>query len=301
MQSVLNQYGNINHFNYSATPTNDIFAKLRPLYKLFDQPLRNINNLDWSFASYEYALSQGSRLLLMGGGGNGSISWPGRSFRDRLSAYRSALSLFYKPSRLYNYFFAKLNTDILNSSEGKKYLRRRGIIFKVQEVMLSSQLTAPLKASLYAVQLWYGVRRLDPTQDLNLTVFCYNLPQWVYYKGKQTLQRRLLVREGLQDLLPTAITSNPYRGEQAADWYLHYNIHQQTWQQQLQELHPQAKTLLWQYYDQDKIMNLFQQYPRIDSPPNQSITDTVCHTLWRCMSAAFYLDYFYRFYQREIC
>ena len=156
--------------------------------------------------------------------------------------------------------------------------------------MLSGRLNAPLRASVYPLQLWHGVRRLDPTLDLKLAIFCYNVPQWVYRQGKQPLQQRLLTREGLGTLLPDAIAQNPYRGEQGADWYLHYNLHAERWRDQLLALTEEARLILWQCYDQKKTMALFDTYPRLNHPPNREITRELCFYLLRCLSVGFYLN-----------
>jgi hypothetical protein len=265
IEALLEQHPNIQHRIYSAKPTTNIFEKLKPLQRCFDQPLRNINNLDWTLACYEHVLAQQGRVLLIGAGGNGTISWEGQSRSEAL-----------------NDFYLSVKAKVLR--------RRRHWIRNLHETMLSGQLTAPLRASVYALQLWYGVRRLDPTQDLDLAVFCYNIPQWVYRKGKQPLQRRLLTREGLRNLLPTAIAQNPYRGEQGADWYLHYNLHRQLWRDQLNSLPPASQKILWQSYCRQKIMALFDDYPFLDQPPDRKTTHDLCIQLLRCLSAGYYLS-----------
>lgn len=199
IEKLLAEYPNIQHIIYTADPKADIFTKLKLLQRCFDQPLRNINNLDWTIACYEQVLAQGGRVLLIGAGGNGTISWAGESIFDSLRSFAAML-------------------------KAKVLLRPQRWSYNLHETMLSGCLTAPLRSSVYALQLWYGVRRFDPTQDLDLTVFCYNVPQWVYRSGREPLQQRLLTREGLSNLLPDAITQNPYRGEQGADWYLQYNL-----------------------------------------------------------------------------
>jgi hypothetical protein len=124
---------------------------------------------------------------------------------------------------------------------------------------------------------------------LDLSVFCYNVPQWIYRQGKQPLQQRLLTREGLGKLLPAAITQNPYRGEQGADWYLHYNLHRERWRDQLLALTEEAQTILWQCYDRQKIMCLFDIYPFLNQPPDRQSTRDLCFYLLRCLSVGYYL------------
>lgn len=255
IKAVLARYPNIHHIPYFANRSTDIFEKLKPIQHCFDQPLRNMNNIDWTIACYERVLAQQGRLLLIGAGGNGTISWSGNSTREILSAL----------------------------------LRHRQWTYHLHETMLSGHLTAPLRATVYAFQLWYGVRRLDPTQELALTIFCYNVPQWVYRSGNHPLQQRLLVREGLRTLLPETITQNPYRGEQGADWYLHYNLHAKQWRNQLITLTPQEQVLLWQSYDCQEIMRLFDAYPYLNKQPDRKITHELAHQLLRCLSMGFYL------------
>ncbi len=265
IEALLAQYPNIQHTVYTATPSTDIFETLKPLQRCFDQPLRNINNLDWTLACYEEVLSQQGRVLLIGAAGNGTISWTGSSRTETLYTLCAAL-------------------------KATALLRRHRWIRNRHETMLSGRLNTPLRASVYPLQLWYGVRRLDPTQDLDLAIFCYNVPQWVYRQGKQPLRQRLLTREGLGTLLPETITKNPYRGEQGADWYLHYNLHRERWRAQLLALTQPTQAILWQCYDYQKIMTLFELYPFLNQPPDHKITRDLCLYLLRCLSAGFYLN-----------
>lgn len=265
IEKLLAQYPNIEHVVYRANPSVDIFDKLKLLQRCFDQPLRNINNLDWSLASYEQVLTRRGRVLLIGAGGNGTISWAGSSKLETLRIFCSVM-------------------------KAKLLLRRYRWIRNMHEAMVFGCLTAPLRASVYVFQLWYGVRRLDPTQELDLTVFCYNVPQWVYRRGNAPLEQRLLAREGLSYLLPEAIAQNPYRGEQGADWYLHYNLHREKWCEQLAMLTPKAQAVLWKSYEREKIMALFEQYPSINQAPDRVITHKLCLQLLRCLSAGAYLS-----------
>ncbi len=265
IDELLIKYPNIQHTIYTANPSTNIFEKLKPLQLCFDRPLRNINNIDWTIGCYEHVLAQQGRILLIGAGGNSTISWDGVAILESLKTLYIALKakLLFRPYRF---------------------------IPNLHKAMLSGQLTAPLRASIYVLQLWYGVRRLDPTQELDLTIFCYNVPNFIYRSGNNTLQKRLLVREGLNSILPDAITKNPYRGEQGADWYLHYNQHCQNWRDKLLGLTESAQAILWKSYDRKKIMDLFDEYHYLDQPPDRKVTRDLCNQLFRCLSAGFYLS-----------
>ena len=132
---------------------------------------------------------------------------------------------------------------------------------------------------------------LDPTSDIKIVEFCHNLPQWVYFKGKSTLERRLLVREGLAGIVPEEIRLNPYRGEQAADAYLQYNQQRLKWREKiLQITNKKADHLLWQLYDKQKILGLFEKYQQISAPDDEVELQVYCN-LSRCLSLGFYLDF----------
>lgn len=290
VQTLLDRYPNIKHFAYMAEPDADIFSKLKALHHYTDQPIRNIANFEWIMGGYEYVRSQGGRTLLTGQAGNGSISWAGSSRLDSVRRLYHALKIMIRPANLYGGFFRVLNPQLLNSTQGKKLLRQRGIILNPHKHLLSGEASAPLIASAYAIQLWHGVRVLDPTRDLALTQFCYHVPQRIYRKGKKTLQRRLLVREGLSDLLPEDIALNPYRGEQAADAYLQYNTHQHTWKKTLLNLDPDVKKILWNAYNESTMMNFFHTYPKIEITTVDEKILATYNNLMRCMGIGFYLN-----------
>ena len=158
----------------------------------------------------------------------------------------------------------------------------------MQKTLLQGYMAAPRYSAIRPVHLFYGIEQLDPTNDRRLVEFCFNIPQWVYYKGMSVLERRLLVREGLEGIVPEEVRMNPYRGEQAADWYLQFNYHYQHWRQQLLDA-TQGKQdhFLWKMFDREKIFELFQ--PVIHA--HQKHGWLVSHILMRCMSLSFYMDY----------
>lgn len=295
VQTLLERYPNIKHCTYIAAPETDIFAQLKTFHPHLDQPIRNVQNLDWIIASYKYALSQGGRILLTGQAGNSSISWAGSSRLNSIRRLYHMLKIIFKPKSLYGGFFNILNSPVLNSFQSKKLLRKHGIILNLHKHCLSGKSAAPLISTAYALQLWYGVRILDPTRDLALTQFCYNIPQNIYCKSKKILQKRLLVREGLCDLLPEEIRLNPYRGEQAADAYLQYNVHQKAWENTLLHLKHETKQILWHAYGQKTMMNFFQKHTTINITENEKILAQYAH-LMRCISIGLYLN---DFTQRE--
>lgn len=106
-----------------------------------------------------------------------------------------------------------------------------------------------------SIYLWFGVEVIDPTSNLDLVQFCYDLPEWVYHGGNKyfeirrlpKLKRRLLVRDALEGLVPPEIRHNPYRGEQAADWYYQFNKYGHAWGRLLADI-AEKHPLIWEIY-----------------------------------------------------
>ena len=288
VESVLMMYPNIIHHQHYSKTNENIYQELDLLNQYIDQPIRNVANIEWILSSYKFAANNDSRVILTGASGNATISWTGESFRNKLGKIRSYLKLKLKPSSTFNNFFTYANHEVLQSKAGQQLMFNRGFILDTQVYMLTKSSTA-LKSTAYALQLWYGIRNLDPTIDKELTEFCYSLPQSVFYKNNNAMNRRLLVREGLRDILPTTIMQSITRGEQAADFYLSYNIYRQEWQDRLNNLKPATQTIIWKYFDKNKMLDFFKQYPQIPDKPDNKIT-TQLMILSRCISFACYLD-----------
>lgn len=285
VQTVLDQYPTIQHHVYMGQPDTDMFEVLSQFYEFVDQPTRNVSNFDWIIASLEWTRLQDGRVLLVGQKGNGSLSWTGQSKLNLLRQVCGNVRDWMRPCHLFNGYFDNHNAAFLKTDEAQVILRKRGIIWDKHYWMLSQSSSASRQTSVAPISFWYGVQKMDPTNDVKLIEFCYNVPQWVYQSGRENQNRRLLVREGLAGIVPEAVRLNTERGEQAADWYLQYNAHYEKWRDQLAAISPQS--LLWQLYDRDKMMALFEPVEALDN----GVVMARCHNLMRCISLGFYLEY----------
>lgn len=290
VESVLKMYPNITHHQHYSEINKDIYQELDILNSYIDQPIRNVANTEWILSSYQFATKNNSKVILTGASGNATISWTGESLRNKFGKIRSFLKLKLKPTSAFSNFFTYANHDILQSKTVQQLIFNRGFNSDVQAYMLTGPSNA-LKSTAYVLQLWYGIRNLDPTIDKELVEFCYSLPQWMFYKNNKTINRRLLVREGLKDILPNTITESIARGEQASDFYLSYNTHNQEWLNRLSKLKPATQAIIWRYFNKDKMLGFFKEYPQIPDKPNNEIT-TELMVLSRCLSFAYYLDKF---------
>ncbi|TXI91776.1 MAG: hypothetical protein E6Q33_09225 [Neisseriales bacterium] len=288
VKSVLKMYPTIAHYQHYSEINKDIYLELDILNSYIDQPIRNVANIEWILSSYQFATKNNSKVILTGASGNATISWTGESLRNKLGKIRSFLKLKLKPTNAFSNFFTYANHDVLQSRTGQQLIFNRGFISDSQAYMLTGPSNA-LKSTAYALQLWYGTKSLDPTTDKYLVEFCHSLPQWVFYTDNKTINRRLLIRESLRDILPTTITQSIARGEQASDFYLSYNMHQQQWLDRLNNLKPATQAIIWKYFNKDKMLGFFKQYPQIPDKPDNGIT-TKLMVLSRCLSFAFYLD-----------
>lgn len=291
VQSVLQQYSNIEHEVYTTSSNMKIYETLAALYPYLDQPIRNVFNFDWISHSLEYARHNNSRVMLMGQHGNAGFSWAGVTLKNRLGVIYHALRQKIFQHNVFAEYYQYTHPHVLNSAFGTQRIQKRTSLFNRRYRMLSGVLNAPLFSTMHAMSLWHGVELMDPTRDLALIHFCYYLPEWVHYSGNTVLQKRLQVREGLSGLVPEAILQNPYRGEQGADWYLQYNCDAEQWQNDIQNIAPEAQDILWQCYDQSKIMALFDEFSRPIQRADDKSTLAIGFMLTRCLSSGFFLNY----------
>lgn len=288
VKAICARYSNIKHHAYISESALDPFEQLAMFYPWIDQPFRNISNLDWIQASYQYARHHRANILLTGAKGNATISWKGQPFYQHPRRILSACKNWAMPQKIFNQYFSYHADDFLRMPNAVSILRQRGVKFNIHAEMVSGRQMAPRMTSIFPLQFYYGIRSLDPTNHFKINNFCYGVPQWVYMKKSGDItKQRLLAREGLMNILPNCVRFNPYRGEQAADWFLQYNTHAQKWKNFLLY---QAPDELWRYYDKARIKRLFDQYGHISQPSHDNVK-YIGLVLMRCLSLAYFMDY----------
>lgn len=291
VQKLLDRYSNIQHFMYLSPANLNIFQILQEYYPFVDQPCRNVSNMSWVLASHTYAREQGGRVLLTGSRGNSTVSWSSYSWKRWLLHWKQSMSTLIKPQGIYNNYYQYHSKSFLRSSQAKQILRQNTVSFWPHFSQLSSLKNALSKSTYYPISLRNGVVSLDPTIDLDVVEFCYNAPDWIYRDGHGVLNNRLLIRRGLSYILPDEITNNLSRGEQAADWFFHYNEHAALWHDQVQSLSEDTKIILHRYYDEQEYRNL-QKNVHLPLKGNDSQTRSMLDlSLMRYMSSAFFLNY----------
>ena len=290
VQKILERYPHVKHFSYTAKEPYDFFERFNFLRDLIDQPIRNVANFDWLIGAAEYACHRDSRVLLHAQTGNATISWHGMMLYQNLKNFYVALKNFLLPTHWFKVFSSCINKSFFYSSAAKKILRERFVYLDKQYALIRGLRPSARASSVLAVYFWYGITPVDPTQDLEIVKFCYSLPQEMFCKGRKILEKRLLVREALAKFLPLEICQNTYRGEQGADWYLHYNEHHKKWFETIN--HFPHTHFLWDYYDRENVLAIPKRFPApILSVDSNIFNDINCHYL-RCLSAIHFINSF---------
>jgi hypothetical protein len=291
VDSVLKQYPNISHFVFRTDPVGDALKELSVFDSLSDFPVRNSANYHWILGAYRHALDAGARVMLTGDAGNATISWWGTTLRMRASWTYECLKSRMRPERvLHGRQRRMLHPGFTHTPLIRKALRRDWVTMDWYYWQLGQESRTAFNSTLRHPALWHGVEYLDPTNDVRVAEFCYNLPQWVFRRGNHTVETRLLVREALADEVPEAVRLNNFRGEQAADGYLHYNAHRDSWKRKLLDLSPEAADILWRGYDREAVLRLLDQYLHVESHELASYMD-LCLILMPLLSSAFFLDH----------
>jgi asparagine synthase (glutamine-hydrolysing) len=191
--------------------------------------------------------------------------------------------------RLFGGQFRFHNPELLQSARARKIVRSAWTALDWHYWLLAQETrTAYFSGALHPA-LWHGLEYLDPTGDIGIIEFCYNAPQWIFMRGPRAIERRLLVREALAELVPKEVRDNVFRGEQAADWHLQYNANREKWRQRLLRLPARSAGILWSCYDREAILGLFDKYPVIESPNSENVGE-VGRILMSALCLAFFLE-----------
>ncbi|HHT9952338.1 TPA: asparagine synthetase B family protein [Legionella pneumophila] len=294
VQSACRYYDNIETIVYQSSEDMSIFDRLQLFYPYLDQPFKAVFNMEWILAGLEMAAAKNCRILLNGEQGNGSISWKGVTLGNYLNQRVKFTRHFLK-------YHMKLGKQFIKS--GSLNLKRNRLhihemkknFLEPHYSLLRGKNRLETRSYMRSIYLWYGVEVIDPTSNLELVQFCYDLPEWVHHGGKKNfeirrlpkLKRRLLVRDALEGLVPAEIRYNPYRGEQAADWYYQFNKYGHVWEVLLTDI-AEKNPIIWEIYPKKYLLDLFANHPI--SPQSRNFQDVNMH-LVPALSTAFFINY----------
>ncbi len=259
MEAFTKKYRNVTH-HYISTQTFHSYSLQFQAW--MDQPAINPTNMPWLVDCAMRARNMDIFTILTGQGGNMTISWPLHpiveptwSLRGMLSSIKQRGKLLVNPNpwREYcavhpelarktnlNHYFMKEEKSIYDADPRAYYFNHNMMDFAASIYM-------PMRCLL-------GVNHFDPTLDVRIVEFCLRAPLTVFQDEQRS---RLLVREGLKDLLPNTIRDRTIRGMQAADWYMEFEKNKRTFHDYL---------TLWQknhiseYLDIKSLLQLLKQW-----------------------------------------
>lgn len=240
MEAFSKYHPNTDHY-YIKTQAQEV-AFSSQFQPWLDQPAINPTNMPWLMDCVLKAHELGIRTLLTGQAGNVTISWPTFPFVKPRWSLRGTLSTIKQTclSKTQAYpwsSFSAVHSELAKATnlryhylkEDSKYESddSRGYYFDNNMADYSATIQMPMR-------FLYHVDHFDPTLDRRIVEFCLRTPFHVFQEGNRS---RLLVREGLRDMLPELICKRTERGMQSADWYMlfeqnkaQYHDYLQTWQ-----------------------------------------------------------------------
>lgn len=285
VQEILSNHTNIKHISYCSNPEENVYTAMSRFQHGFDQPFRAVANFDWLHGHVNCASQNLSRIIVTGQSGNGTVSWPGVSLRQRISSINKRLFSPRAQAHL-----TDINPAFLRSKRARETLANQKRNLHTQNHALTRVTMSSVLPTIYAIDVFYGIERLDPCGTLPIVNFCYNVPQWVYKRSNKVLGKRLLVREGLEGIVPSCVRFNHWRGEQAPDWIYQYNYHNQQWKKQVDGLSQDTKSILWHIYDKQYIEKLLHSNCYI-AAPSKELVRSIRIQMMRFLSAAFFLEF----------
>ena len=291
VQEILNQHSNFKHFQYFSNPSSDIFELFKSLWPMLDAPIRNVFNIDWCLnAPITSSKNNNTRVTLNGLMGNYTISHYGYSLRSKLSHLKENLKILRNPIKWYETSYFEIKFLYWNK-------KRKNIIWKAhhnrsrrKELLDLINNNSPLLQN--HLDLYSGSENFCPSLDLNILLYCYHSPEWLFHGRRKSLKEstsyiketRSLIRNSLIGSVPQSVLENTFFGEQAADWYLQYDQHRKPWHQKLNvclNQHPKFKSL----YDIKALEKIYDENIKT-SKNNESISSI----LIQAMSNTFYYN-----------
>gem|GEM_PF-6474918 len=230
--SLARMYPNIVHKRVSDGPYT-VMSGIEKALEAHGQPVHAVINAHWIFNNMRVAKDDGCTSMLNGQSGNFTISWPAGRFEKRW--YKRNLSKIYGnyvPEFIQRERYRHLeqgNSDLLYSNTNKKlhtyiqeverlkeqeYLWRKKATLKEKQVNDLNFGKSMIGQLIFENAFSLGINSFDPTIDPDVMHFCLSLPDEFYQNNTAS---RLLIRKGLQNILPIEILEQKTRGLQSAD------------------------------------------------------------------------------------
>lgn len=277
MEAVKKKYDNVS-LNFIHDNTKRLFEYCDQLHPWLDVPTFNPSNMLWILMCAEEAERQGIHTIMTGQIGNFTISWGGpaakkvsfpRRINRHLRRYHQSWfewtmgrrtnkpwghisAIHEKLSRQTNLLPRYKEKNLSNASSHADDIRV--LLFKRGLLMIGSGLHT-------AIRCVYDVEHWDPTADKRIVEFCLRIPYDIFQQGKRS---RLLVRDGLREIVPQMICDRTTQGMQSADWYKKLDRQKSEIQQILKSW---GNTLIADYIDVEQLLKKLKdwEYERVST------------------------------------
>ncbi|PID93226.1 MAG: hypothetical protein CSA96_00340 [Bacteroidetes bacterium] len=198
-----------------------VLESLRSTVKIYGEPVYGASNQFWVQAMHSAMVESGCGTMFTGQGGNFGLSWPPPEWAGKDLPGR--LRLIGRMSRKQKHELAYLTPAFMEGIVPDFQLidTWRPALHAMQPSLLRNSIAYTGFLQKQA-SLFHGLQVTDPTVDRDLLELYLSLPWRAYHRPDGS---RLLVRQGLGDLLPPAVLNSVRRGVQAAD--IQYRVAQE--------------------------------------------------------------------------
>ncbi len=233
---LVKRYSNIDHHIIQSRETNPVDSLKRQV-KNSGRPLRAAANFYWIDAIINQAKKYDCDVLLIGQGGNNTISWtPGKipvnpaEFQKFFSSvsvqgylsYTKRVFLRWIKTKKSNWVNGNERHSLVNTLLNKEFqksdlllaFKKKAIFKKTATHAEAAEAHINLMDIWYHIGFWSGIEVRDPTIDKALMKLLMSLPENMYFRDG--LDRRV-IRIGMEGILPDKIRLNKRRGQQSSD------------------------------------------------------------------------------------
>jgi len=230
--SLARMYPNIVHKRVSDGPYT-VMSGIEKALEAHGQPVHAVINAHWIFNILDLAQKDGCTVTMNGQHGNYSISWPPwrmnqSILKKKIKAlyYRYSIDFFDRVIYLYHHYERlkliknltsyNLHQIIDEIENEKKDNYRKYQTMSMKEKQVGSYFFESSVTGLQLAENAFNtaLNIFDPTMDIDLIEFCLSLPDHFYFNQDNS---RLLVKQGLKQIIPINILEQTKRGRQNAD------------------------------------------------------------------------------------
>jgi len=275
-----------------------VMETIRRSARIHNAPTHAAGNMFWIYELLARAKEQGFDALMTGQGGNGSISWDGRTpslknlWRKRAwrtmagellarvapGLYEAVLGLRQGPepwskySAIHPDFVRRIRLDELMRAAGHDpHFRFRRITPRERRLRLIRPGAALLPALWAEISEEFGLWVTDPTRDRAVVEYCWSVPEWIW-QGPNN-EGRWLIREAMRGLLPPMVRDNQRRGVQTADLAARIRAEAPDVSQTLDEM--RRSPLVNEYLSMPRVDQAWREVQSGDTPEAHSAAVTI--------------------------